>query len=215
AGRDTAMHTLTMVIYLSLHHVSRSLRPVLAHVGPTRRPTYDDIRDMKYLRAVIEGAYMLPCICREPSKENVNATVWPSPDPNEKPLYLPAGSKILCSVFMMHRRTDLWGPDVEEFSPDSFLDERLKAYLLKNSFQFLPFNACPRICLGQQARPPLYFAYKEMSFMIIRLLQAFSSFSLDEDAFAPEASGRTHRDARRLRSSGQAAPVDFDHGKLI
>lgn len=25
-----------------------------------------------------------------------------------------------------------------------------------------------------------------MSFMVIRLLQAFSSFSLDEDAFAPE-----------------------------
>ncbi|KAJ7464368.1 hypothetical protein FB451DRAFT_1340818 [Mycena latifolia] len=66
----------------------------------------------------------------------------------------------------MHRRKDLWGPDTEKFSPDRFLDERLKTYLLKNSFQFLPFNAGPRICLGQQV--------------------SFSSFSLDEDTFAPE-----------------------------
>jgi hypothetical protein len=37
-----------------------------------------------------------------------------------------------------------------EFDPDRFLDERLKEYLLPNPFIFLPFNAGPRICLGQQ-----------------------------------------------------------------
>jgi len=40
----------------------------------------------------------------------------------------------------------------EEFDPDRFLDERVKKYLVKNSFIFLPFNAGPRICLGQQVR---------------------------------------------------------------
>lgn len=39
---------------------ARAREEVLAHVGPTRRPTYDDIRDMKYLRAVINGAYRYP-----------------------------------------------------------------------------------------------------------------------------------------------------------
>jgi len=81
----------------------------------------------------------------------------------------------------MHRRKDLWGSDAEEFDPDRWLDDRLKTYLLTNSFQFLPFNAGPRICLGQQ------FAYNEMSFILIRLLQNFSSFSLDSDAFPPDA----------------------------
>lgn len=42
----------------------------------------------------------------------------------------------------------------EEFDPDRFLDERLKKYLSKNPFIFLPFNAGPRICLGQQVRFP-------------------------------------------------------------
>lgn len=40
----------------------------------------------------------------------------------------------------------------EEFDPDRFLDERLHKYLTPNPFIFCPFNAGPRICLGQQVR---------------------------------------------------------------
>ena len=40
----------------------------------------------------------------------------------------------------------------EVFDPDRFLDERLHKYLTPNPFIFLPFNAGPRICLGQQVR---------------------------------------------------------------
>ncbi|KAF8239585.1 cytochrome P450 monooxygenase pc-2 [Tricholoma matsutake] len=76
----------------------------------------------------------------------------------------------------MHRRTDLWGPDAHEFDPDRFIDERLSKYLVPNPFIFLPFNAGPRICLGQQ------FAYNEVSFFLIRLLQRFSEFTLANDA---------------------------------
>ena len=67
----------------------------------------------------------------------------------------------------MHRRKDLWGPDgkrlhgytptgsnglssADEFDPDRFIDDRVKKYLVPNPFIFLPFNAGPRICLGQQ-----------------------------------------------------------------
>ena len=50
----------------------------------------------------------------------------------------------------MQRRADLWGPDALEFDPDRFLDCRLRKYLTPNPFIFLPFNAGPRICLGQQ-----------------------------------------------------------------
>jgi cytochrome P450 len=38
----------------------------------------------------------------------------------------------------------------EVFDPDRFIDSRLHKYLIPNPFIFLPFNAGPRICLGQQ-----------------------------------------------------------------
>jgi len=82
---------------------------------------------------------------------------------------------------VLQRRTDLWGPDAQEFDPDRFLDSRAKKYLINNPFIFIPFNAGPRICLGQQ------FAYNEISFMLIRLLQTFSAFTLDTAAQPPEA----------------------------
>ncbi|KAF8208856.1 cytochrome P450 monooxygenase pc-3 [Mycena galopus ATCC 62051] len=184
AGKDTTQWTVTVIMYFLAMYPKFSVRlreEILAHVGPTRRPTYDDIRDMKFLRAVINEAMRLYPSVPFNMRQCINATTWPSPDPNEKPIYIPAGVQVPYSVLMMHRRKDLWGPDAEEFDPDRWLDERLKTYLLTNSFQFLPFNAGPRICLGQQ------FAYNEMSFVIIRLLQSFSSVSLDLDAFPPGA----------------------------
>ncbi|KAG7440384.1 uncharacterized protein BT62DRAFT_910706 [Guyanagaster necrorhizus] len=85
------------------------------------------------------------------------------------------------SVFLMHRRTDLWGPDALilsflEFGPDRFLDSRLYKYLTPNPYIFAPFGAGPRICLGQQ------FTCNEASYYLIRLLQTFFSFSLALDA---------------------------------
>ncbi|KAI0312685.1 cytochrome P450 [Amylostereum chailletii] len=73
------------------------------------------------------------------------------------------------------------------FSPDRWLDDRLKIPTV-DQFIFLPLNAGPRICLGEQ------FAYNEFSFFLIRLLQSFSSLSLALDAqpassLPPQASG--------------------------
>jgi cytochrome P450 len=45
-----------------------------------------------------------------------------------------------------------------EFDPERFLDERVQKYLVPNPFIFVPFNAGPRICLGQQVNP-LFFSF--------------------------------------------------------
>ncbi|KIM86055.1 hypothetical protein PILCRDRAFT_816602 [Piloderma croceum F 1598] len=183
ASKDTTAATLTFAMYLlaiTPSVLDRLREEILTYVGPSRKPTYDDIRQMKYLRAVLNETLRLFPPVPFDVRETVHETTWPSKDPTEKPMYLAAGTKILYSALVMQRRTDLWGPDALEFDPDRFLDDRAKKYLVHNPFIFIPFNAGPRICLGQQ------FAYNEMSYMLIRVLQSFSSISLDVDAQPPE-----------------------------
>ena len=58
AGRDAIATALTAVVYLLTQHpktLYRLREEILQIAGPTCRPTYDDIRDMKFLRAVING----------------------------------------------------------------------------------------------------------------------------------------------------------------
>ncbi|KAG1776001.1 cytochrome P450 [Suillus placidus] len=184
AGRDTTAATMTFVIYMLAQHpdVLRRLREeILSKVGSSRRPTYDDMRDMKYLRAVINETLRL-----YPPVTSVEPTVWPGIN-GGKPIYIPPNTRYLrtpYSVFLMHRRTDLWGPDAQEFDPDRFLDDRLRKYCTPNPFIFVPFNAGPRICLGQQ------FAYNETSFFLVRLLQQFSSVSTLPPTEWAKCSGR-------------------------
>ncbi|KAG7443776.1 cytochrome P450 monooxygenase pc-3 [Guyanagaster necrorhizus] len=183
AGRDTTAATLTFLVYfLSMYPdvCTRLREEILTRVGTTRAPTFEDIKEMKYLGAVINETLRLYPAVPFNVRESISATTFPSEDPSEKPLYIPANTKVSYSVFIMHRRKDLWGPDAEEFDPDRFLDHRLKQYLIPNPFIFLPFNAGPRICLGQQ------FAYNEISFMAVRLLQNFTSFEFDQDALLNE-----------------------------
>ncbi|KAJ7208982.1 cytochrome P450 monooxygenase pc-3 [Mycena pura] len=179
AGRDTTAATLTFGVYMLAEHpdiVDRLRHEILSTVGSSKMPTYDDLRSMKYLRAFINETLRL-----YPPVAAKNATTWPPTNPGDKPLYVPAKARCRYSVFVMHRRTDLWGPDALKFDPDRFLDERVRKYLTPNPFIFLPFNAGPRICLDQQ------FAYYEASFFLVRLLQNFVGFSLAPDA-QPEAS---------------------------
>ncbi|KAJ7609553.1 cytochrome P450 [Mycena polygramma] len=179
AGRDTTAATLTFAVYMLAKHpdmAARLRKEILDTIGSSRMPTYDDLRDMKYLRAFINETLRLYPPVPFNSRTSKKATVWPPAKPGDKPLYVTPNTRVRYSVFLMHRRTDLWGPDALTFDPDRFLDHRLKKYLTPNPFIFLPFNAGPRICLGQQ------FAYNEASFFLVRLLQTFSDFALVPEA---------------------------------
>ncbi|TFK48292.1 cytochrome P450 [Heliocybe sulcata] len=184
AGRDTTAGTMTSLVYMLSQHpdvLTRLREEILNKVGPSRRPSYEDLRDMKYLRAVINETLRLFPIVPANVRSSIKGTILPSKRADGRPYYIPAGTRIAYSVLLMHRRTDLWGHDALQFDPDRFIDERLHKYLTPNPFIFLPFNAGPRICLGQQ------FAYNEISFMTVRLLQHFSDIALAPDA-QPESS---------------------------
>ncbi|THH10403.1 hypothetical protein EW145_g1356 [Phellinidium pouzarii] len=164
AGKDTTAAVLTFAIYcLAMHpEILKRLREeILTVIGSERSPTSDDMKEMKYLRAVINETLRLYPPVPFNQRASINATTLPNKTPGSKPWYIPAQTN-------------------QRIRPDRFLDARLHTYLAPNPFIFLPFNAGPRICLGQQ------FAYNEVSFMLIRLLQAFDAVALAPDAQAPE-----------------------------
>ncbi|KAI0824718.1 cytochrome P450 monooxygenase pc-2 [Trametes gibbosa] len=180
AGRDTTASTLSFVVYMMCLYpeVFQRLREeVLEGLGNNQMPMFEDIRKLKYLRAVINETLRL-----YPIVVAVQDTTLPNPsDPTGPRVFVPAGTGVAYSVFLTHRRKDYWGPDALSFDPDRWLDERLNTYFATNPFIFLPFNAGPRICLGQQ------FAYNEMSFFLVRLLQSFSHMELDLRAQPPDS----------------------------
>ncbi|CAE6394302.1 unnamed protein product [Rhizoctonia solani] len=176
AARDTTATTLTFAVYILAENpaIMAKLRDeITTRLGTSSYPTLDDLKEMKYLRAVLNETLRLfpavPVNLRTAAKSTVLKL-------NGKQYYVPAGTSMTWSTLMMHRRKDLWGPDADDFDPDRWLDHRLKKYVTPNPFIFLPFNAGPRICIGQQ------FAYNEASFFLCRLLQRVESIQL-----APEA----------------------------
>ncbi|TFK72859.1 cytochrome P450 [Pluteus cervinus] len=176
AGKDTTSATLSFAVYMLSEHphfLAKLRQEVLDTVGPDRIPTFEDVKNMKFLRAVINESMRLYPPVPFDGRRAVKETTFPPITPGGKPVFVPAGTMVTYSVAYMHRRKDLWGPDALEFDPDRFVDSRVQKYLVPSPYIFLPFNAGPRICIGQQ------FAYNQMSFFLIRLLQSFSSISLD------------------------------------
>ncbi|PPR07845.1 hypothetical protein CVT24_002990 [Panaeolus cyanescens] len=197
AGRDTTMCLLTFCVYMLTQHPeieARLREEIFDKVGPSQRPTYEAMRDMRYVQVL----RLYPPVPFDSRTSTNSPVLLAGKSPSDPPTYVSANTGCLYTVFLMHRREDLWGPDALKFDPDRFLDHRLHKYLTPNPFIFCPFNAGPRICLGQQ------FAYHEATFYLVRLLQQFSNFRLDEkENIKPPASWKN---AKGLKAQEKIVP---------
>lgn len=90
------------------------------------------------------------------------------PDGNS-PMFVAKHNVVTYSTFVMHRRTEFFGPDADEFVPERWEN-------LRPGWEFLPFNGGPRICPGQK------FALTESSYTIARLLKAFDKIESQDDS---------------------------------
>ncbi|KAJ5287128.1 cytochrome p450 protein [Penicillium angulare] len=174
AGRDTTASTLSFAIYeLSKKPkcVQRLRDEIAQHVGlesdaTCRNPSYADLKDMKYLKYVLnETLRMYPAIPYN-VRMAFHDTTLPrggGPDGNQ-PVAIAKNTPIAYSTLTMQRRADLYPPDHPH--PNIFSPERWEGWQPK-SWQFVPFNGGPRICIGQQ------FALTEMGYVLVRLFQKF------------------------------------------
>ncbi|KAJ8090407.1 hypothetical protein PM082_019005 [Marasmius tenuissimus] len=200
ASRDTTACLLTYITYFMALYpdVAHKLRAeVLEHCGVSNTPTYGQIRELKYMRAVINETLRLFPPVPLNVRECRHSCTLPPPDPtynhsrDNQPLYIPAGTPVMFFPLLVQRNTALWGPDADKFDPNRWIDPARISRFVANPTIFTPFSAGPRICVGQN------YAYNEASYFLVRLLQQFESFTLAPDA----------------QPSGSLPPEEWQHRK--
>lgn len=163
AGRDTTASLLSDLWFILAQRpdVWQKLRTEVDALGG-EAPTYEQIKELKYLRAVLNETLRLYPVVPGNARTAEVDTILPlgGGEDGKSPIFVPKGQIVQYSVYAMHRRKDLYGEDAEEFKP-----ERWETY--RPGWEYLPFNGGPRICLGQQ------FALTEASYTTIRLMQEF------------------------------------------
>lgn len=165
AGRDTTANLLGTVFFLLARKPdvwTRLREEVLALDG--RKPSFEDLKSMTYLGWVLNETLRLhpivPFNIREANKDTY-LPVGGGPD-GKSPVHVPKGHEVIFSVYTMHRDTEVFGPDAEEFRPERW--EKIRP-----GWAYLPFNGGPRICIGQQ------FALTEAGYTITRIMQHFET----------------------------------------
>jgi len=174
AGRDTTACTLTWAIYhLSLDPVitAKLRQEIIDRVGLDRKPTYEDLKNMKYLQHIINETLRLYPVVPYNIREALKDTTLPTgggPD-GQQPIGVLAGTPVAYSTLIMQRRVDLYPAPSAEFPPPAaFAPDRWNTWTPK-SWSYVPFNGGPRICIGQQ------FALTEMGYTLVRLFQRFET----------------------------------------
>ena len=96
----------------------------------------------------------VPSNTRSSAVETVLHTSDVNLDGTQKIVYMPgSGVPLRYSPMLMQRRKDLWGEDSLEFVPERWIDPKRVQEMTADPFKFIPFNAGPRICLGQVRQP--------------------------------------------------------------
>ncbi|PYI15711.1 cytochrome P450 [Aspergillus violaceofuscus CBS 115571] len=164
AGRDTTASLLSNLFFMLAKHpeVWNKLREEVATLEG-RTPTYEQLRNLTYLKYCLNESLRIHPVVPANARFAQTDTILPTgggPDGKSR-IFVPKGSVVSYSVFAMHRRKDFFGSDAQEFRPERWAD-------LRPSWEYLPFNGGPRICVGQQ------YALTEAGYVTARLAQKFS-----------------------------------------
>jgi len=180
AARDTTTALLSHTVYFFAMYpdvLKKAREEILDVIGPEGAPTVENMRGLKYLRAVLNETLRLftplPSSLRDSRNKGV---ALPRSDAtyNSVPMYVPPRTPVLTMPYLMQRNKALWGPDAEEFKPARWFDPDLQQQVSANPFIFVPFASGPRNCIGQN------YALNEATLFLVRLLQRFDEFSIDE-----------------------------------
>lgn len=145
AGSDTTSNTSCALLYwvLKTPGVVQKLQAELDEAMPTGSspvPSFSQVRDLKYLQAVISETMRI----HSTSSLGLPRVVPPGPGVELLGHHFPAGSVLSVPAYTIHHSKEIWGEDADEFRPERWetINERQKN-------AFIPFSYGPRSCVGR------------------------------------------------------------------
>lgn len=108
--------------------------------------SFNAAQSLPYLDAVITEAFRL-----YPAVGLILERVVPSQGANIAGTFVPGGTVVGCNAWVLHRRKDIFGEDVEEFKPERWLEsEGVDPQKLKDMrASMFQFGAGARTCIGK------------------------------------------------------------------
>ncbi|GES57117.1 cytochrome P450 [Aspergillus terreus] len=179
AGRDTTATLLSFALLCLAREPAaweKLRREIRGQLGPTAHGgdrmdsmSFESLKSCSYLQHVLAETLRLYPPIPVNTRQALHDTVLPTgggPD-GKQPIAVPQGTTLTYSVYVVHRRTDIWGADAAEWCPERWVG-------MKGGFHYLPFNAGPRHCPGQQ------FALTEAAYALARLAQVFDKLECSD-----------------------------------
>ena len=143
AGHETTSGALSFALYfLSCHPelFARARAEVDEVWGVQERPEFEQIAKLRYVRRVLDESLRLqpavPGYYRAAREDTLLAGKYP----------MRKGGWAVVMVGALHRDPS-WGPNPDEFEPDRFVPERVKA---RPGNLYKPFGTGERSCIGRQ-----------------------------------------------------------------
>lgn len=158
AGHETTSGLLSFAIYFLLKNPEK-LRKAVEEVDRVLKdpvPTYNQVRDLKYVRMVLSESLRLwptaPAFSLYAKEDTWIGGTYP----------LQKGDSVTVLIPGLHRDTRVWGDDVEAFRPERFEDPSKVPH-----DAYKPFGNGQRACIGQQ------FALQEATLVLGMVLKYF------------------------------------------
>ena len=158
AGHETTANALSWVWYLlsKSPEAARNVREEVARVLGGRYPGLEDLPRLVRTRMVVDETLRL-----YPPAWFFMRTAVESDSFGEH--RIPAGSLLMLSPYVTHRRSDLW-ENPEGFDPERFAPEREKG---RPRYSYYPFGGGPRQCIGNN------FALMEATLIVAAVAQDY------------------------------------------